>query len=334
MTKLIAETAWHHEGNFPFMKELVVNICENTNADIVKFHISLDLDEYMSKDHEAYSTLKKWLISESDWEELIKIVRKNNKELMLLLNDSKAVDFAKQFNPEYVELHSVSLNVPKLQTSVFNNFDNNTKFVIGVGGCSVEEVMAAVRFFEKRPTVLMFGFQNYPTKYEDVNLSKIKKIQNLFKNKIYGYADHTAWNEQNNDLITLMVASNGMSLIEKHVTTQYGKKRCDYSAAISIEQFNKLFDKIQILDKVYGDGKIGLNLAEQEYSKFGPMKMAAVTTKKLNKGDKLTLNDFRFCRTSQVTDMSQIDILEAIGSNLLKDINAEKIICSKHLLWD
>ena len=29
-----------------------------------------------------------------------------------------------------------------------------------------------------------------------------------------------------------------MDFIEKHVTTEYGKERCDYSAAISIEQLN------------------------------------------------------------------------------------------------
>ena len=49
MTKLIAETAYHHEGDYPFMKELVTRICETSNADIVKFHITLDLDEYMNK---------------------------------------------------------------------------------------------------------------------------------------------------------------------------------------------------------------------------------------------------------------------------------------------
>ena len=41
---------------------------------------------------------------------------------------------------------------------------------------------------------------------------------------MFGYADHTAWNEENNGLITLLVSSNGMDFIEKHVTTEYGKE--------------------------------------------------------------------------------------------------------------
>lgn len=331
MTKLIAETAWHHEGDFIFMKDLVTQICENSNADIVKFHITLDLDEYMSEDHEAYETLKAWMLSEAEWEVLIEIVRKNNKELMLLLNDKKAIKFAKKFNPELVELHSVSMNVPRLQTSILDNISKKTKIVIGVGGCTVEEVENAINFFQEREIVLMFGFQNYPTKYKDVNLSKIRRIQNLFKDLIFGYADHTAWNEENNELITLLVSSNNMHFIEKHVTTEYGRERCDYSAAISINQLNSLLEKVSLLNKLSGDGFMGLNDAEKSYSLYGPMKMAAIAIHNINKGDKLTINDIHFCRTSQVTDMSQVNLLEVIGSNLAKDIKANQVILLEHI---
>ena len=34
--KLVAETAWHHGGDFAFMKNLVNEIVNNTNADILK----------------------------------------------------------------------------------------------------------------------------------------------------------------------------------------------------------------------------------------------------------------------------------------------------------
>jgi len=331
MIKLIAETAWHHEGDFIFMKDLVTKICQNSNADVVKFHITLDLDEYMSKDHDAYETLKSWMLNESDWEELIGIVRENNKELMLLLNDTKAVEFSKKFNPEMVEIHSVCLNVPRIQSAVLQNISKKAMVVIGVGGCSVAEVEEAVKFFHLRKTVLMFGFQNYPTKYEDVNLHKIRKIQGLFKGSIFGYADHTAWDENNNNLITLMVSSNGMDFIEKHVTTEYGKERCDFSAAISIDQLNKLHTEIALLNNLYGDGVMELNKAEQNYSSFGPMKMAAITKHALTKGDKLLMENFHFSRTAQITDMSQLDILQVIGSKLVKDLKANQVILSKHI---
>ena len=69
--KLIAETAWHHEGDYNFMENLVKQIVNNTNTDIVKMHITLDLEEYMSTDHENYKLQKPMLFSKDQWNKLI-----------------------------------------------------------------------------------------------------------------------------------------------------------------------------------------------------------------------------------------------------------------------
>ena len=313
MTKLIAETAWHHEGDYPFMKDLVSRLCKESDADIIKMHITLDLEEYMAADHDAYATLKSWMLSADQWEELIATVQDSGKGLMLLLNDTKAIEFAARFNPDIIELHSVCLNVPRLQEAVLEKIDPNTPIVIGVGGCSLQEVDAAVLAFEGRETILMFGFQNYPTKYEDVNLGKIRKVQSLYYGKSFGYADHTGWDEKHNELITLMVAANGMDYVEKHVTSLYGQKRCDYSAAISIEMLNSLAEGLTTLSRVYGNGSLALNAGEKAYSQYGPMKMAAVSVNNIEKGSLLTDDLFHFCRTSQRTDLSQVDMMDLMG---------------------
>ena len=330
MTKLIAETAWHHEGDYSFMKDLVSQLCETSSTEVIKMHVTLDFDEYMNKDHDAYSALKKWLFSEEQWDELIGIVQSSKKELMLLLNDTSAINFAAQYNPELVELHSVCLNVPRLQQTILEKIDDKTPIVIGVGGCSLQEIDKAVEVFNKRDTILMFGFQNYPTKYADVNLKKIRKIQSLYSNKKYGYADHTAWNEQNNELITLLVSANGMSYIEKHVTIEYGKERCDYSAAISIDMFESLAVKAKLLGSINGDGSVLLNEGEQQYSKYGPMKMAGIAVRDLKKGEIVSVNDINFCRTSQLTDISQIELLDNIKKPLQKDVKINELFYHNH----
>ena len=326
MTKLIAETAWHHEGDFPFMKDLVTRICEESAADIVKMHITLNLYEYMSSDHISYELLNKWMLTAEQWDELISIVKKSNKELMLLLNDTAAIEFACNYKPDFVEVHSVCLNVPRLQKSILEKITSNAKIVIGVGGCSLQEIDSAISIYKNRETILMFGFQNYPTKYEDVNLKKIRKIQSLYPDKHFGYADHTAWDEVNNETVTLLVSSNGMNFIEKHVTTLYGKERCDYSAAISIDMFNQLEKKMNLLDQLYGDGLIELNPGKKSYSQYGPMKMAALFKHNLEAGKVLSEEDFSFSRTSQQTKMSQLDVLSVVGVELKKSVSADQVL--------
>ena len=328
--KLIAETAWHHEGNFLFMKKLVTQIVNKSSADIVKMHITLDFDEYMDSKHELYEKLKPMLFNKNQWHELISIVKGSGKELMLLANDTAAIEFVSKYKPEYIELHSVWLNVPNLQNKILKEFNNETNVVIGIGGCTIEEIDKVIKFFEKRKIIIMFGFQNYPTKYEDVNISKIRKIQSLFPNHQYGYADHSGWDEPNNELITLLVAANNMSFVEKHVTNVFGHDRIDFSAAISFEMFNSLSNKIKLLNQINGNGLTDLNDGEKSYSLYGPMKMAAISNCDLKVGHILTINDVSFKRINEKTDLSQVDILNLVGKSLMKNISKNEILKSNH----
>ena len=330
MIKLIAETAWHHEGDFDFMKNLITEICQSSDADIVKLHITIDFDEYMTKDHPSYELLNNWVFSCDQWLELINIIQNSDKELMLLVNDTKAIEFAINLSPEYIEVHSVCLLVPRIHELILRKSKQNTKIVIGVGGCTMQEIDRAMKIYNKRHCILMFGFQNYPTKYSDINLKKINTIQSLYDDNEFGYADHTSWDNQNNELVTLLVASNSMNYIEKHVTTELGKKRTDFSAAITIDMFNKLKEKANLIDGINGDGSTELNEAEKSYSIYGPNKMAAITTSTLSKGKIFSINDFEFIRTSKLTDLSQLDLLEKIGEKLTKELSKNNIIQSIH----
>ena len=238
--KLIAETACHHEGDFNFMKNLVSKIVNQTNADIVKMHITLDLDQYMDSKHDLYEKSKSMLFNKNQWKEIIKIVRDGKKELMLLLNDIEAINFGLSEKPEYVEIHSICLNDLFMLEYLKNNIKKQTNIVLGVGGSTVEEIKNAISYLNHEKIILMFGFQNYPTVYEDVNLNKIRKIMRMFDNFECGYADHTAGDSDYNELITLLGAASGMKYIEKHITTNFGDERIDWPAAISLEMFNNL----------------------------------------------------------------------------------------------
>ena len=61
--KLIAETAWHHDGDFDFMEELVKDILNKSKLDILKMHVTLDFDEYMHSSHSMYDSFKTKLFS-------------------------------------------------------------------------------------------------------------------------------------------------------------------------------------------------------------------------------------------------------------------------------
>jgi N,N'-diacetyllegionaminate synthase len=307
------------------MQELTNNII-NSSADIIKMHLTLDLDEYMTKDHEAYSFLESNMFNENQWKKLLDQIHSSKKEMILLFNDSKAIELGMPYNPEYVEIHSVCLNDIHLLRALKGNLSKEQKIVLGVGGSTLYEIENAFSFLESNNIILMHGFQNYPTEYENVNFKRIRKIMNLYPEFKHGYADHTAWNEPNNNLITVMGAALGMDYIEKHVTTVPGSERIDWQAAISIEQFNNLAEDIKILDQCNGNGLLKLNEGERNYSVFGPNKKAAFLQNNLKKGDKLKKEDIAFKRTGQISNTSQLEVWDLIEKKALNSLKKGTLI--------
>lgn len=326
MIKTIAETAWHHEGDFEFMNKLVDELISYSKADFIKLHITLDFNEYMLPDHPGYKFLKEKALTEKQWTTLIDKINASEKKPMLLFNDIKAIKLGMQFNPALVEIHSVCLNDIHLLTALKEYNDRNVPIVLGVGGSTLYEIENAINYLASENIVLMHGFQNYPTKYEDVNFNRIRKIMNLYPNFKHGYADHTAWNESYNNLITTMGAALGMDFIEKHVTLVPGEERTDWQAAIGIEQFNNLAKNLGILDQCNGNGLLKLNEGERKYSVFGPNKKAAFLTKDIKKGEQLRKEDIVFKRTGKFSNTSQTEVWELIDRKALDSFPKDTLI--------
>jgi len=330
MIQLIAETAWHHEGDYNFMNHLIHSIIEKTKVDYIKLHITLDPDNYYHTDFPTYHSFDKRSLKKKEWEKLINIVNESNKKPFFLVNDPKAVDFCLSYDPELVEVHSVTLNDINLLHALRSNITKETKVVLGVGGCTLNEIEHAINEIKTDNIVLMFGFQNYPTKYEDINFRKVQKIMKLYPKYEYGYADHSAWDEPNNILITLFGAAMGMSYVEKHVTTEYGKQRTDWNSSISIGMINELYEKLKILSDCNGTGFLELNEAEKKYSIYGPMKKAAIVNRNLLSTQILQKEDFSFKRTKQISDLSQLDVINLIGKTLSADVAKGNVLYKKY----
>lgn len=330
MIKIIAETAWHHEGDFNFMVQLVDQLIRQ-DIEYIKIHTTLDFDEYMDASHPAYDTIKKWLFSESQWKQIIEQIISGGKKPFLLLNDQKSVELAHEYNVDIVEVHSVCLNDIHLLKKIKETLSADTKIVLGVGGSTLYEIENAITYIGNPNIVLMHGFQNYPTKYEDINFKKTQKIKQLYPQFEHGYADHCGWDEPNNILITTIGASLGMDYIEKHVTTLYGKERCDWNSAISIEMLQKLIQQLKLVDECDGDGSLSLNGGERQYSETGVMKKAAVFANDVLKNQKLTEKDIVFKRTKDSSDLSQIDVISKFGEPLTSTGKKGDVLNSNYL---
>lgn len=324
---LIGETAFHHQGDTSFLKQLIDH-GSAAKVDAIKFHLLLDLDDYFVKKHEAYGALKEWLLSETQWEEIINYNDQKGIDSIVLCNDPKSVDFVlehKGKSIKAIELHATGLNDYLL-------LEKAAKFkgtvILGVGGSSIDEISYAIDILNQlgnEDIFLMYGFQNYPTRYEDINLRKMTKLHALFDLPV-GYADHTDPANDQNELISTMGLAMGVNVCEKHFTHAVGEKRIDGQAAVSLDQLKKIRELMNIISISLGDGNLKMSEGELTYGNTGPMKKAIVAEKPIKKGETISLDNIAFKRTNEGTYMLQQFLPKILGLRANQNISKDSFI--------
>jgi sialic acid synthase SpsE len=323
---IIGETAYNHEGDINYLHKMIDDIAE-LELNAVKFHLLLKPESYLQKRHPMIEEYRKWIFNEQQWGEIIDYSNKKGLDVIALCDDVESIEYILKNNKEVcaIELHATGLNDYFLLESV-SKF--NSVIILGVGGSTMDEIWYAVDFLKSRgknEIILMYGFQSYPTKYTDINLAKMLKIKNLFNLPI-GYADHTAFDDPNNEIISVMAAMVDTNILEKHYTPDYGKERIDYHAAVGKEQMLRIKELMKLALTVYGDGELKMSKAELEYGNVGPMKKAVVAKTDIKKGEKLSFDNLWFKRTEEGSSIKQYQFLQLIGLEATKDIKEDEII--------
>jgi sialic acid synthase SpsE len=323
---IIGETAYNHEGDIKYLYGMIDDIAE-LGLNAVKFHLLLNPESYAQKKHPLSEKLRKWIFKQSQWNAIINYSNQRNLDVVVLCNELVAVEYILKHHEDVsaIEIHSSGLNDFFLLNAV-SKF--NGRIVLGIGGSTIEEILYAVDFLRskgKDDILLIYGFQGYPTSYADINLSKMLKIRDLFGLSV-GYADHTAFNDPNNEIITIMPAVIGFNILEKHYTCDYGKERIDYHAAVGKKQMLRIKELMKLALIVYGDGELKMSEAELEYGRVGVMKKAIVARRSIKKGEILSLDNLLFKRTLEESPIKQNQFLQLIGLKTTKSVEEDEII--------
>lgn len=323
---IIGETAYNHEGDFQYLKRMIREISE-VGLQAVKFHLLLEPEEYLQKKHPLLDNIREWIFSKEQWHELIELSHEKGLDVIALCDDVASIRFIKEYyhNIKAIELHATSIN-DYFMLKESSSFPN--QIILGVGGSTLDEIQYAIDYLKnqgKEDMLLMYGFQAYPTNYAHIHLSKMLKLKELFQLPV-GYADHTAFDDDNNIDISAMAAAMGIHVLEKHYTPDYGIKRLDYHAAVGKEQMIAIKSKMMLYLQVLGDDSLGMSASEQKYGHVGPMKKAIVAKNNISKGEKLNLENLCFKRTVEEATIKQKDFFGLLGLEAVVDIKEDEIM--------
>lgn len=324
---LMGETAFHHQGDIGYLKNLIEAAAE-LKLDAIKFHLLFDVNDYFVSTHPALDTIKQWVFSKEEWDDLIKYASERELDVIALCNDVASLDWITEeceTKVKGVEIHATGINDIFLLNAA-SKFPETV--ILGVGGSTLEEIQFAIETLKdnnKSDIFLMYGFQNYPTDYQDINFSKISVIKKIFDLPV-GYADHTDPADPNNEFITASAILKGINVIEKHFTLDVKEKRIDSQAAVSIDQIKKIKKLNEIMFLANGRGGIEMSAAEKKYGDTGPMKKAIVARKKIMKGEKLKLEDLAYKRTPGSSYLDQNSLTSLVGLTAIEEIEKDELI--------
>lgn len=324
---LIGETAFHHQGELEYLYKLI-DKAKDLELNAIKFHLLFDVDDYFTNEHPAYEQITQWMFSEKQWLEIVTYAHNKNLDIITLCNDNASLNWVNNLSDgliDVVELHATAINDVLLLEKAANF---KSTVMLGVGGSSIDQIQFAIDFLNKNnkhDIFLMYGFQNYPTDYKDINLEKMIKLRQLFNLPI-GYADHTDPNDELNEIVSVSAVLKGINVLEKHFTLNTEEKRIDSQSAVSVNQMKKIKALAHVLYQVNGNGDLGMSEAELKYGDTGPMKKAIVAKKNIKKGKLIERGDLAFKRTTKSSYIEQNTFLSILGSEAIRDINANELI--------
>ncbi len=318
---LIAETAYNHEGDFGYLVRMVESVPDDVDA--VKFHLLLNPDHYMRVDHPLYGSVKRWVFNVKKWKTIFSIVRNKNKDIIVLCDDPDSLEFVLSDCPEVkaVEIHSSGLSDYHLLRlgSMFGGI-----LILGIGGSSEREIRKALEILEefgkRKDILLMYGFQSYPTRYEDIGFYRMLYLKERLKRPM-GYADHSPWNDDYGLIVSALPCGFGIPIIEKHFTLDKGKERIDWQSAVSPEDLSEIKKTMKIFWRCYAQGRIGMNESEVRYGRWGPNKKVPCYRRMMNPGEMVDKEDIVFLRVSEEISADEIASTFEVFFNLPERLN-------------
>jgi len=322
-TFIIAEMACSHEGDIELARK-IIDGAANAKANAVQLQI-WSLAHMMSPQRKEYGLLQKIEFSQDEWRDLVNYSNEKYPQMQVFVcvYEHSTIEFIDSLGIDGFKLNSSDLSNPLVLEKVAKT---GRPINLSVGASSITEIRSAVdkiKSISNSDITLMYGHQSFPTKPENVHMSYMEKLANLFELPI-GYQDHCDADQESAFWLPAASMGMGVSVLEKHITHDRGKKGIDHESALNPDEFVKFVEMARTIDKAKGMATPrSFTDDEIKYREF--QKKSIVAAKDLSKGSILNDKDIVFMR-AETLGFSPVQINVVVGKVLTKDINAFETI--------
>lgn len=230
--------------------------------------------------------------------------------------DLESIDFLESIGIPFWKVSSGEItNYPYLVAIA----ETEKPVVLSTGMCTLGEIERAMNVLKKHGTKdikLLHCNTEYPTPFDDVNLSAIQTIRDSFGFEV-GYSDHTLGIE-----VPIAAVALGATIIEKHFTLDRNMEGPDHKASLEPEEFAKMVKAIRNVEKALGDG---IKKPTPSEKKNIPIVRKSIVAKKdIKSGDVFSVENITTKRPG--TGISPMLWNEVIGKKAVRDYKEDDLI--------
>lgn len=327
--RIIAEAGVNHNGSMEIAKRLA-DEAKKAGADIVKYQ-TFNVDAITSR----FAEMAKY---QKDNIGLVK----SQKEMLsgLTLKDDEYIELFRYCENIGIQFLSTPFDVPsirflsgfpgwsiwKIPSGEITNYPylvevakTHKEIILSTGMSTLEEVEAALNVLkgnEAGKISILHCTTQYPTPYEDVNLSAMLTLREKFKLDI-GYSDHT-----NGIEIPIAAVSMGAKIIEKHFTLDRTMQGPDHKASLEPEELKEMVTAIRHIEVAVGDGIKAPAASEIENIKIA--RKSIVASRDIKKGEVYSEDNITTKRPGDGINPMMWD--QVIGTCAIRDFAEDELI--------
>lgn len=330
---VIAEAGVNHNGSIGLALKLV-DVAKKSGADAVKFetfkaeqvalasaHMAAYQIKNIGKTESQVAMLKKLELDEKFYKPIMAHCKKIG--IMFLSTPHggfESVDLLENLGVTAFKFGSGDLtNLPVLEYAA----KIDKPMIISTGMATAGEVKKAVDCIRKtgnNKIILLHCTTEYPCPPENVNLRAMAALKEKF-GALVGYSDHTLGIN-----VSIMAATLGAVLIEKHMTLDKNMHGPDHKASVEPEELRQMIPAIKNISAILGSPV--KKPTPEELSLRSIARKSVVSLRNIKRGELFTAENIGIKRPG--TGLRPEFYFKIIGAVAKKTIKADGLIKKSH----
>lgn len=324
---IIAEAGVNHNGSFELACKLV-DEAKKAGVDCIKFQ-TFKAEKLVSHSAKKAEYQKK-TTGDSSQQDMLKQLELSFEEFIQLKSYCDKVGISFLSTPfdfdSLAFLDTIEMPFWKIPSGEITNYPylvalakTGKPIVMSTGMCTMEEIREAVDVLRENGSgeiKLLHCNTEYPTPFEDVNLTAMEDIRRTFCLEV-GYSDHTKGIE-----IPIAAAALGATVIEKHFTLDKNMEGPDHKASLEPDELAAMVHAIRNIEKALGDGVKRPSKSEEKNKPIA--RKSIVAQRPITKGELLTEDNLTVKRPGE--GISPMQWEKVLGTKAIRDFEPDELI--------